>query len=203
MALATTTFDYDGGRQVSAYVPATQPELVVFCGDGQLIASWGEGLEAAGAPATLIVGLHRTDDPDEMVRIREYSPGFAPERFAAHERWLIDTVVPWAGEEFGALPARRTIVAGVSASAEFALAMGVRHPHMFGAVFAASPGGGYQPPAELPALLPRTYLTAGTAEPFFLANALRWSEALRAASADVLLREAAGEHGGAVLADGV
>ncbi|OEO32251.1 esterase [Devosia insulae DS-56] len=196
MALASTTFDYDHGRQVSAYVPAAPPELVVFCGDGQLIASWGEGLAAAGAPPTLIVGAHRSSDPDEMVRLHEYSPGFEPERFAAHEGWFLEAIMPWARAEFGALPALRTVFAGVSAGAELALAMGLRHPELFGTIFAASPGAGYRPPAELPAPLPRTWLTAGTEEPFFLGNATRWHAALSAASADVVLRELPGEHGG-------
>lgn len=196
MPLSTTSFDYDNGRQVSAYTPAAAPELVVFCGDGQLIASWGDGLAAAGAPPTLIIGAHHSSSPDEMLRLHEYSPGFEPARFAAHERWLVDTVIPWAAAEFGALPAHRTIFAGVSASAELALAMGLRHPDRFGTIFAASPGAGYHPPSELPAPLPRTWLTAGTEEPFFLENAMRWHAALRTAGADVVLHQVAGEHGG-------
>ena len=47
----TETFDYDGGRQVTAYVPPAAPEAIVFAGDGQLITSWGGVLEAADATA--------------------------------------------------------------------------------------------------------------------------------------------------------
>ena len=39
-------------------------------------------------------------------------------------------------------------------------------------VLCASPGGGYRPPAVLPAT-PRTYLVAGLEEPFFRRNAAR------------------------------
>jgi hypothetical protein len=53
-------------------------------------------------------------------------------------------------------------VLGVSASAELALAMGLRHPQVFGAVFCASPGAGFQPPVEMPVQLPRAYIVAGT-----------------------------------------
>ena len=60
-----------------------------------------------------------------------------------------------------------------------ALALGLRHPHVYGAVFCASPGGGYKPPGVMPSPLPRTYLVAGTQEPFFLENARRWADALR------------------------
>jgi pimeloyl-ACP methyl ester carboxylesterase len=57
-------------------------------------------------------------------------------------------------------------VFGVSASGELALAMGLRHPDIYGAVFCASPAGGYRPPALMPNSLPRAYLVAGTLEPF-------------------------------------
>ena len=70
--LVTETFDYDGGRQVTVYVPPVPPEAVVFAGDGQLISQWGGVLEAADVPPTMIVGAHRLDD--EMLRLHEYSP---------------------------------------------------------------------------------------------------------------------------------
>ena len=49
----------------------------------------------------------------------------------------------------------------------------------------------------MPNPLPRTYLVAGTQEPFFLANAKRWADALRGAGADVVMTERVGSHGGA------
>ena len=64
---------------------------------------------------------------------------------------------------------------------------GFRHPQVYGAVFCASPGAGYQPPDEMPSSLPRAYLVAGTQEPFFQENATRWAEALREAGADVVM----------------
>lgn len=195
--LVTQTFEYDGGRQVTAYLPPAQPEVVVFAGDGQLISQWGGYLEAADLPPTLIVGAHRTDDDDEMVRIREYSPSFDEERFAAHEKFFVHDVRDWVRSQLEvALPARRTVVCGVSASGELSLALGLRHPDVYGAVFSASPGGGYRPPDALPSVLPRTYLVAGTLEPFFLENATRWAAALREAGADVVMAEQVGDHGG-------
>ena len=192
----TTTFAYDGGRRVTVYVPPEPPEAVVYAGDGQLISQWGGSLEAAGVLPTMVVGAYRTDDADEMVRLEEYSPSFDEERFAAHERFFVEDVRSWVRSELGvALPAERTAVCGVSAGAEFSLAMGLRHPEIYGSVFASSPGGGYRPPPVMPDLLPRTYLTAGTSEPFFLENAIRWADALRAGGGDVVLTERAGDHG--------
>jgi enterochelin esterase-like enzyme len=194
--LVTETFEYDGGRQVTVYVPPDPPEAVVFAGDGQLISQWGGYLEAADVPPTMIVGAYRTDDEDEMVRIHEYSPPFDEERFAAHESFFVDDVRSWVLSRFSvAFPAERTAVCGVSASGELALAMGLRHPDIYGTVFSASPGGGYRPPAVMPSPLPRTYLVAGTQEPFFLENATRWADALRDADADVVMTERLGTHG--------
>jgi enterochelin esterase-like enzyme len=193
--LVTESFDFDGGRAVTAYVPAEAPEAVVFAGDGQLIAPWGEAIADAGGPSTLVIGAHRL--ADETLRLHEYSPGFDPARFAAHERFLVEDVGAWARSRFGvALPRERTFVHGVSASAELALAIGLRHPDVFGAVLCASPGGGYRPPGTLPTPLPRAYLTGGTEEPWFLENAARWADALRAAGGDVVLTERSGTHGG-------
>lgn len=192
--LVTETFEYDHGRQVTVYVPPKPPEAVVFAGDGQLISQWGGLLEAAGVPPTLIVGVHRL--ADEMLRLHEYSPAFDPERFAAHEKFFVGDVREWVRSHLGvALPSEHTAVMGVSAGGELALALGLAHPDLYGAIFCASPGGGYRPPQVMPSSIPRTYLVAGTQEPFFLDNATRWADALRDAGADVVLSERAGTHG--------
>jgi pimeloyl-ACP methyl ester carboxylesterase len=144
----------------------------------------------------MIVGVHGLTD--EMLRLHEYSPSFEPERFVAHEKFFVDDVRQWTESRFGvALPADRTAVFGVSAGGELALALGLRHPDVYGAVFCASPGGGYKSPSVMPSSLPRAYLVAGTQEPFFLENARRWADALTAAGADVVMHERAGSHGGA------
>jgi enterochelin esterase-like enzyme len=199
--LITEKLEYGGGRQVTVYVPPVPAEAVVFAGDGQLISKWSRSLEAADVPSTMIVGVHRLSD--ETLRLHEYSPGestaafaFDPERFAAHEKFFVEDVRRWVQSRFDiALPADRTAVFGVSASGELALAMGLRHPDIYGAVFCASPGAGYRPPAVMPSSLPRAYLVAGTQEPFFLDNATRWADALRDVGVDVVMTERVGAHG--------
>ena len=194
--LVTETFNYDGGRQVTAYIPPAPPESIVFAGDGGWHTSrLGEVIEAA-APSTMIVGVHGLADDD--ARLQEYSPVFDPERFAAHEKFFVEDVRQWVQSRSGvALPAERTAVWGASIGGELALAIGFRHPDIYGAVFSASPGGGYRPPAVMPSPLPRVYLVAGTREPFFLENATRWAVALRDADADVVMTERVGSHGDA------
>jgi enterochelin esterase-like enzyme len=193
--LVTETLpEYDGGRTVTVYVPPDQPETVVFAADGQGFSRWGRFLEAAGMRSTMIVGVHGL--ADEMSRLHEYSPAFDAQRFDAHERFFVDDVRRWVRSRFGiGLPAERTAVFGYSAGGELALALGLHHSEIYGAVFSGSPGGGYKPPAGMPSSLPRVYLFAGTLEPFFLENAARWATALRGAGADVVMSEREVSHG--------
>jgi enterochelin esterase-like enzyme len=195
--LVSETFDYDGGRQVTVYVPPASTESIVFAGDGGWhVSQLGAVLEAAKAPSTMIVGVHGLADDD--ARLHEYSPVFDAERFAAHEKFFVEDVRQWVRSRFGVAPrAERTAVWGASVGGELALAIGLRHPDVYGAVFSASPGGGYRPPAVMPSPLPRVYLVAGTLEPFFLSNARRWAVALGEAGADVVMAERVGSHGDA------
>ena len=194
--VVTETFAYDGGRQVTVYVPPDPAKAVVFAGDGGWhISKLSGALDAATARSTMVVGVHGL--PDDGGRLKEYVPGVDESRFAAHERFFVEDVHRWVRERFGAsLPAHRTAVWGASLGGELALAMGLRHPDIYGTILSASPGGGYKPPAVLPSSLPRVYLVAGTQEQFFLTNAMRWADALRSAGADVVMRERVGPHGG-------
>ena len=192
----TETFDYNGGRQVTVYVPPDPATAVVFAGDGGWhISRLGAALDAAAERSTMVVGVHGL--PDDDGRLTEYVPGFDENRFAAHERFFVDDVRRWVRTRFGvAPPAERTAVWGASLGGELALAMGLRHPDTYGAVFSASPGAGYKPPAVMRTSLPRVYLVAGTQEQFFLDNAMRWADALRSAGADVVMTQRDGPHGG-------
>lgn len=114
----------------------------------------------------------------------------------------MEDVRDWTQSRFGVtLPRERTAVFGVSASAELALAIGLRHPTVYGAILCASPGAGYRPPDVIPNPVPRSYLVAGTQEPFFRDNATRWADALRDAGADVVVTTRRGGHGDAFWQD--
>lgn len=195
--LVTETLDYDGGRHVTVYLPPDLAEAVVFVADGGWhISRLCEALEFASAPSTMIVGVHGL--PDDEGRLHEYVPRFDADRFAAHEEFFVDDVRRWVESRFGvAFPAERTGVWGASLGGEFALAVGLRHPGVYGVIFSASPGAGYKPPETLPGTRSRVYLVAGRQEQFFLDNATRWADALRNANADVVMVQRDGEHGGA------
>ncbi len=156
----TETLEYNGDRQVTVYVPPDPAEVVVFAGDvGWHMSRLGGALDAATARSTIVVGVHGL--PDDDGRLKEYVPGFDENRFVAHERFFVEDVRRWVQRCFGvALPAQRTAVWGASLGGELALAMGLRHPDTYGAVFSASPGGGLKPPAVMPNPLPREYLVA-------------------------------------------
>ena len=101
--LVTERLEYDGSRQVTVYVPPVAAEAIVFAGDGHLVSQWGRSLEV---PSTMIVGVHRLSD--ETLRLHEYSPGFEPERFAAHEKFFVEDVRGWMRARFGVgMPAAR------------------------------------------------------------------------------------------------
>ncbi len=165
--LITETFDFDGGRDVTVYVPVNTPEVIVFAGDGEVLSQWGFDLERPDLPVTMIVGVHRS--ADETRRLHEYSPAFDAERFSAHETFLIEDVRHWTSEQFGvALPAERTAALGVSAGGELALALGLRRPEIFGAVFCASPGAGLRPPVVMPSPGPERLSRGGHARAVLL-----------------------------------
>lgn len=194
--LVTATLPFDGGRAVTAYVPSGPVEAVVYAADGGWhLTRLAEALERRGdAPPTMIVGVHGLDTDDG--RFTEYVPGVDEPSFAAHEAFFVDEVRAWVASRFGVTTdPRRTGVWGASLGGELALALGVRHPDVYGAVFSASPGGGYRPPARLDGPLPAFYLVAGHQEPFFAENAERWVTALRAAQADVVMHLRDGDHG--------
>lgn len=194
--LVTESMNYDGGRHVTVYIPPSTPEAVVYAGDGGWhTPALAKAVETASAPPTVIVGVHGPYDDDQ--RLKEYSPTFDADRFEAHEVFFVEDVRRWVQSRFDvALPADRTGVWGASLGGELAIALALRHPDLYGAAFCASPGAGYKPPAVMPAAVPRTYIVAGTKEPFFLDNATRWANALRSADADVVMTQRDGEHGG-------
>lgn len=193
--LVTETLDYDNGRAVTAVVPGRAVESVVYVADG----GWhterlAQALDDAGHRSTLIVGVHGLDRDDD--RLAEYVPGFDDQRFRDHEQFFVHQARAWTGTRLGvSLPCERTGVWGASLGAEFALAVGLGHPDIYGAVLAASPGAGFRPPDVWPDPLPRFSLVAGVDEPFFLDNAQRWAAALEATRATAALAERPGGHG--------
>ncbi|WP_374600317.1 alpha/beta hydrolase [Niveibacterium sp.] len=136
-------------RQVNVWLPpghsASQRYPVVYIADGA--AEFGNELlaamQAGRLPAMVVVGI----EADQAARFAEYvdfpkREGIPsdPARFAAHERFFVDEVLPWAESKFGAAnePGSRS-VAGFSNGADWAAAMALRHPDLFGRAIVMSP----------------------------------------------------------------
>jgi enterochelin esterase-like enzyme len=199
--LVTEAFGYDDGRLVSVLVPLERADSVVFVADGGWhVSALSEALHRAGRHSTLIVGVHGLSDDDG--RLHEYVFGFDPARFASHETFFVHEVGQWVTTRFAVeLRPESSAVWGASLGGEFALAMGIRHPDVFGSVLACSPGAGFRPSEVMPNPIPRVYLLAGDDEPFFLDNAKRWAAALRDNGATVVSKQRPGEHGGSFWAE--
>lgn len=195
--LVTESLPYDGGRGVTVYVPPAPVEAVVFAADGGWHAArLVDALQTADAPSTMVVGVHGMQDDEG--RFAEYVAGVDDARFAEHEEFFVNDVAEWVRSRFDVvLGSERAGVWGASLGGEFALAMGARHPDVYGAVFSASPGGGYRPSDGLARALRSVYLVAGREEPFFAENAERWLAAIRDAEGTVVMQVRDGDHGGA------
>ncbi|GAM99899.1 hypothetical protein U91I_03554 [alpha proteobacterium U9-1i] len=132
-------------RSVYFWRPTNAPpgELpVLYMADGAYglyvaIAGLRQAVADGRIPPLLVVGIdpHRQNRHYEYVLYRDRRTTFED-----HERWFLETVMPFAERIAGASrdPARRAI-GGYSNGADFTLAMIERHPEMFGAALVHSP----------------------------------------------------------------
>lgn len=143
-----------GARRLTVYVPPGAPPEdgwpVVYMADGKDVDGYGQIAEALADAGhirpVLLVGIWNGDynvsgpqPPGREIRAREYLWGLDPDRFAAHEAFVLDTVVPWAENELDASsdPADRMLF-GYSNGAGWAVATALHNPGLAGHVSAAS-----------------------------------------------------------------
>ncbi|MDQ6804019.1 MAG: alpha/beta hydrolase-fold protein [Actinomycetota bacterium] len=167
------------------------PQALVLCADGESIATWASVVAGADMPVALVgissagrqVGRLEDDfDPTADPRARAYLPDVDPPYFAAHMRYVLKTVLPWARARVGNVPA---LVFGASNGAAFAAAAAAMHPGAFAAALVFSLGV----PPPFPAAdrdLPHA-LVAGQLEPGFYGNTTRYARQLRARGVPVRL----------------
>lgn len=138
-------------------------------GDGTLLA--GPISRGEMAPV-IVVGLDECprENPRPHCRSENYldlpvSLKGAPERFQEYERFFVQTVIPRIEGEFGRpLDRTKRAIAGASNSADWAAAMALRHPDLFGTALVMSPAmGAYSKVAAKPSS--RFRVTAGVLEP--------------------------------------
>lgn len=191
----------DEPRKVTVYLPrgydSARRYPVVYMGDGgtaNIMAHFIEPLILSEeVPPLLLVGVHAAEDPEVDLRSQEYIPITNKARFAAHERFFVDEVSTWAEETLGAATDRdQRAIFGYSASAYFAIEMGMRHPDQYGNVIAFSVAGVDPGHADTTlwnlSLRSRYYLLAGTLEGYLL-NTQRWADFFALQNMEYSLRE--------------
>ncbi len=188
-------------RKLSVYeppfrLPGVRP-AVMYIADGLGTSGVAAAVEPLivqkKIPPMVIVGLHtpqlprrltpndKSDyDPKRDERAREYLPTVDPEQFRKHEQFLCDEVLPWAEHTLGVSRQReQRAIHGRSNGGRFAVAMGMRHPELFGQVMGFSVAGRHEEPVRY-APAPMFHLTAGTWEPTFLQITKKLADALEA-----------------------
>jgi len=156
--------------------PGVGPMPVIYLADGESTEAFAALLrpmiEAGEVPPIMIVGLWSgpllgdgESQPDNR-RHYEYLTGWNDEVYRAHERFLVDEVLPLAeGLGASATPENRVLM-GFSDGASWALNTATVHPDLFRGVIAFSYGGEPDTAAK-PQGFGRIYLAAGTMEPAF------------------------------------
>lgn len=149
---------------------------VIYLGDGESTEAFAALLrpmiEAGEIPPIMIVGLWSgpllQDGQDQPPNRRhyEYLTGWNDEVYRAHERFLIDEVMPLAESLGASKEAADRILMGFSDGASWALNTATVRPDLFRGVIALSYAG--EPDAlAKPSGFGRIYLAAGTMEGSF------------------------------------
>ncbi|QDV70862.1 Putative esterase [Rosistilla carotiformis] len=114
-------------------------DVVVYCSDGQSIGAFAQQFfNAFGADCFWFVGV----DCSTEHRNAEYVIGRDDSIFEMHECFFVNTVVDWATKAIGIQHSRgQSAVFGYSCGGAFAASIGIRHPDVYGTIFAFSIAG--------------------------------------------------------------
>ena len=167
-------------RIVYVYAPPRRraPYPVIYMADGQSVPDYARivhGLAAAGLAKEVVLiglepgaaGMKPGSGAEDQARKQEYLFDFpdGADRFARHERFLLDEVMPMAERDYGAsADPRLRAVLGYSNGGAWALEMGARHPATFAGVVALSSGWTKALPLLETASAGRVYLGYGLYE---------------------------------------
>ncbi|HEX3674471.1 MAG TPA: alpha/beta hydrolase-fold protein [Rhizomicrobium sp.] len=196
----------DAPRDVAVYTPPgfdpakTYP--VVYLADGDLRLDTPFQIEPlilkGELPPMVLVELWSGQSKsDHDLRAQEYLEGWpnGGGYFLKHESFLLNEVMPYVERNFGAsTDPRDRIVTGFSSGGAWAISMGLRHPGLFPNVIAQSlVWRGVEKDLDT-AGATRFFLTAGTLEPVFYDETLRFADRARASGHDVKLATTVSGH---------
>jgi len=189
------------GRDVTVYHPpgSAAPEFVLYCTDGERLPSYSGFLDhavtAGQVPRVLVVGAHsaRGLEAGEDPRSSEYLAHRGAPRFLAHAQFFCDELVPHAEATWQAPtdPAHRAVY-GVSAGAEFAIAINRRYSDRFPRLILFSLSGQDPPQQIFPCQ--RAYFAAGHLEPGYRRHTQKWQAHARRSETVTEFRESISGH---------
>lgn len=192
-------------HRVRFWSPA-RPAALMICADGAGLETWASLAAGAELPVALagidsagISGISLIDkeyEPEADPRACAYLHHVKPSYFAAHMRYVIDSVLPWARARVDDLPA---LVFGTSNGAAFAAAAAAAHPDEFAGALVFSMG--VTPPHRVGQKGPPHAFVAGRLEPGFHRTTRRYALSLRAAGVHVRLRRPVRGHDYSMWAD--
>jgi len=160
----------DSTRRVVLYSLKERGEpsdIVIYCSDGQNAGAFAhQFFNAFGADCIWFVGV----DCSPEHRNAEYVIGRDNFSFEKHESFFVNTVVDWATQVIGIRHSRnRSAVFGYSCGGAFAASIGIRHPDVYGTIFAFSIAGrpitNFEAHPELDLSAVAFYFRAGSREP--------------------------------------
>lgn len=114
-------------------------DIVVYCSDGQSVGAFAQQFfNAFGSDCFWFVGV----DCSTKHRNAEYVIGQDDSSFGMHESFFVNTVVDWATKVIGIQHSMDQLaVFGYSCGGAFAASLGIRHPDVYGTIFAFSIAG--------------------------------------------------------------
>jgi enterochelin esterase-like enzyme len=197
----------EGQRGVLIYTPpgvdSAKKYPVVYLSDGNFWLDAAEYIEPlilkGELPPLILVGIwpgnsHREE---EDLRSEEYLEGW-PNGFGyflKHESFLIKEVMPFVEQNCGASSdPKDRVVAGFSSGAAWAISEGLRHPDIFPNVIAQSLVWSGAEKGLSDSKTTRFFLSAGTLEPEFYKETLKFADLARAAGHDVKLETTVSGH---------
>lgn len=172
-------------------------DIVIYCSDGQNAGAFAhQFFNAFEDDCFWFVGV----DCSPEHRNAEYVIGRDDCSFGMHEFFFVNTVVDWATKVIGIRHTRnQSAVFGYSCGGAFAASIGIRHPDVYGTIFAFSIAGrpvtNFEAQLELDLSNVAFYFRAGSREPkgmhSYMKRLQKW---LLSASAQVNSRTLSGGH---------
>lgn len=205
-----------GVREITVYTPPgwnrAKPLPVVYLADGAAVSGFANTLEPAirkgTVPPVILVGIDSAPSippggteyrPEDDKRSQEYLEGWqgGTERFAAHEVFLLQIVLPHLEREYGASSAPNDrVVGGLSNGGAWAISMVARHPDVFRGVLALSPSNSGR--QQAPHKEARVFTGGGTLEPAFQESARNYAALTNRSGQATRVQEWVGGHDYAV-----